>query len=162
MTTLEVLARRLDQVESQLALHRLAYRYCVGADHRDIDTWTSVWLPDAEWQVSPDRVFAGIRAIRDAVQQQWAAFPVMQHSTTNHTIEVNGDRATGRSDVVVMVQLGDRIIEDAGRWVVGGGTYLDDYLRLDGEWRIARRRVDRPFDLAPLAPSIGHPEQGQD
>ena len=35
-------------------------------------------------------------------------------------------------------------------WITGGGTYLDRYLLDDGEWRIARRRVARPFDLGPL------------
>ncbi len=48
-----------------------------------------------------------------------------------------------------MVQLRD------GRWVVGGATYEDEYRRERGRWRIARRRVVRPFDLAPLAPGDG-------
>jgi hypothetical protein len=149
MTGIDDLAARLDRVEAELQLHRLAYDYCVGADHRDRDRWGSVWTTDAVWETSPDRVFTGITAICEAVEQQWQAFPIMQHSTTNHTVAVDGDLATGRSDVVVLVQLRD------GRWIVGGGTYEDEYRRDAGTWRIARRRVVRPFDLAPLAPSKG-------
>ncbi len=50
MTTIEQLAARLDRVETQLALHRLAHNYCVGADHRDLARWASVWTPDAVWE----------------------------------------------------------------------------------------------------------------
>jgi hypothetical protein len=147
VTTVEELAARLDRVEAELALHRLAHDYCVGADHRDRARWEAVWTADAVWDAGPDHVFTGIEAICAAVEQQWQAFPVMQHATANHIVSIDGAAATGRSDVVVLVQLRDR------RWIVGGGTYDDDYRRDEAGWRIARRRVIRPFDLAPLAPN---------
>jgi hypothetical protein len=152
MVTLEELAARLDRVETQLALHRLAADYCVGADHRDEQRWRSVWTPDAVWDAAVDdsddqHRFRGITAITAAVRAQWATFPVMQHATANHVVQLDGadaDLAEGRCDVVVIVQLPDE------RWIVGGGTYEDAYRRLDGQWRIASRRVIRPFDLQPL------------
>jgi ketosteroid isomerase-like protein len=143
------LVARLDRVEAELALHRLAADYCVGADHRDLARWRAVWTADAVWQTSPDQAITGIDAICAAAQRQWRAFPVMLHATTNHVVTLDGDTAAGRSDVLVMVQLQDQ------RWIVGGGTYHDDYRREHGTWRIARRGVVRPFDLAPLAPSLG-------
>lgn len=76
----------------------------------------------------------------------------MQHAGANHTVDLdpgNSDRATGRSDVVVIVQLPD------GRWLIGGGVYDDTYRREDGVWRIAIRRVLRSFDLQPLSGSQG-------
>lgn len=151
MTTIEELAARLDRLESESALRRLAHDYCVGADHHDRERWESVWTPDAVWEAGagPEHVFTGIEAIRAAVEQQWRTFPIMQHATANHTVEIDGDSATGRSDLVLMVQLPDRT------WIVGGGTYEDDYRRESGVWRIARRRVVEPFDLAPLDPSSG-------
>jgi ketosteroid isomerase-like protein len=149
MATIEQLAARLDRVETQLALNRLAHDYCIGADHRDLARWSSIWTPDAVWETGPDRIFTGIAAIRAAVQQQWRTFPIMQHATTNHEVNQDGDAATGRSDVVVLAQLPDR------RWNIGGGTYADEYRRDDNTWRIARRRVIRPFDLAPLPPAEG-------
>jgi ketosteroid isomerase-like protein len=149
MITIEELAARLDRVETELALHRLAYDYCVGADHRDLPRWAAVWTADAVWETSPDQIFTGIEAICAAVEQQWQAFPIMQHATANHTVTIDGDTATGRSDVVVLVQLRD------GRWIAGGGTYLDQYRREPDGWRITRRQVTRPFDLAPLPPSPG-------
>jgi hypothetical protein len=132
-----------------MALHRLVHDYCIGADHRDPARWESVWTPDAVWDTGEGRVFRGADAIREAVEQQWRTFPVMQHAAANHTVQIDGPVAGGRSDVVVLAQLPDL------RWVVGGGTYEDDYLRREGTWRIARRRLVRPFDLAPLAAADG-------
>jgi ketosteroid isomerase-like protein len=144
MGLIEELATRLDQVEAELALHRLVNDYCIGADHRDLARWQQVWTPDAVWQTSPDRAYRGIEEITAAVTGQWQSFPIMQHSTANHVVEVAGETATGHCDVIVQIQLGD------GRWLVGGGAYEDEYRREAGVWRIARRTVSRPFDLPPI------------
>ena len=149
MDVIADLAARLDRVEGELAIRRLVADYCVGADRRDLATWAGVWTADAVWQTSPDQNFVGVEAICAAVQQQWRAFPVMLHATANHVVTITGDTAAGRSDVMVMVQLRDR------RWILGGGTYEDDYRREQNGWRIARRRAIHAFDLAPLAPSTG-------
>ena len=140
---------RLDRVEAEFALRRLAHDYCVGADHRDRVRWEAIWATNAAWETGPDWIFIGFDAICAAVEQQWRTFPIMQHATANHTVDIDGDSATGRSDVVVMAQVPDR------RWSLGGGTYEDEYRREEGIWRIARRRVTHPFDLAPLPPSDG-------
>jgi hypothetical protein len=149
VTTVEDLARRLEGVEAESALHRLAHDYCIGADRRDLERWRSVWTTEAVWETGPDRRFAGIEAICAAVQDQWRTFPIMQHASANHVVRVDGTAATGRCDVVILVQLPDR------RWIAGGGSYEDRYRNTDGGWHIAHRRVVRPFDLAPLAPADG-------
>jgi hypothetical protein len=158
MVTLEELAVRLEQLETQLALHRLAADYCIGADQEDLERFSEIWTADAVWDAAGDDLddeehrFRGAEAITAAVQGQWATFPRMQHATANHVIdrdEVDPDRARGRCDVVVTVQLPD------GRWVIGGGVYEDRYQRQYGVWRIASRVVRRPFDLQPLPASHG-------
>lgn len=146
---MEVLAARLDALESESQLHRLASDYCVAADRRDRTRWAAVWTEDAVWQTGPEHIFTGLAEICGAVERQWLAIPRMQHSTTNHIVELDGDQANGRSDVIALIQLQD------GRWVAGGASYLDEYRRIEGIWRIRRRRLDRPFALAPLAPSEG-------
>jgi ketosteroid isomerase-like protein len=147
MITVEDLAARLDRVEAELALHRLAHDYCVGADHRDRARWVAVWAADAVWEASPDQIFTGIDEICAAAEEQWRMFPIMQHATANHTVTIDGATATGRADVVVLVQLRD------GRWIVGGGSYHDHYRHEPDGWRITHRQVTRPFDLAPLPSS---------
>lgn len=146
---------RLERLESELALHRLVYEYCIAADSRDLELWSGVWTEDAVWAVSDDRSFVGLAEIRAAVQRQWAALPRMQHATSNHVVSVDRDEASGRSEVTVFVQLGGE------RWLTGGGTYVDRYRREGGRWKIAERRVVGAFDLE-LPPSGGtvHVETG--
>lgn len=140
------LVTRLERVEAELALHRLAHHYCVAADHRDLELWRRLWTADAVWDAGDaEHVFAGIDAICAAVQRQWQTFPVMQHGTVNHVVDLDGDLATGRSDVIVHVQLVDNT------WITGGGTYTDRYEKVAGQWRIGRRKVTGAFDLGPLA-----------
>jgi ketosteroid isomerase-like protein len=149
MGALEDLEARLERIETELALHRLAQNYCIAADHRDRRLWASVWADDAVWEVRPDAAFTGTADITRAVETQWRTFPVMLHATANHTVDLHGDAATGRADVTAFVQLPD------GRWILGGATYEDEYRRTPAGWRIARRRVVRPFDVAALPPSAG-------
>ncbi|WP_043719862.1 nuclear transport factor 2 family protein [Kutzneria sp. 744] len=141
------LVARLERVEAELALQRLAHNYCVAADGRDLPLWRSVWASEAVWETSadPDYIFTGIDAICVAVQRQWETFPVMQHGTVNQVLDIGSGSATGRCDVIIHVQLPD------GGWITGGGTYEDRYERSDSGWRIGRRRVTAAFDLGPLS-----------
>jgi ketosteroid isomerase-like protein len=149
MSASENLEARLDRLETELELHRLAQDYCIAADHRDAQLWASVWAHDAVWETRPEAVFTGIAEITRAVETQWRTFPLMLHATANHTVDQHDDTATGRGDVTVFIQLPD------GQWMLGGATYEDEYRRTPAGWRIARRRVTRPFDLAALPPSPG-------
>lgn len=143
----EVIAR-LERVETELALRRAAHQYCVAGDLRDLELWRGVWTPDAVWELSPEMVFTGIEAICETVERQWQMFPAMSHGTVN--LDVDVEAATGRSDVLVHIQLQDT------NWVTGGATYLDEYRRHDGAWRIARRTVTRTFNVGPI-PNWGSP-----
>ncbi|CCH31099.1 nuclear transport factor 2 family protein [Actinosynnema sp. NPDC047251] len=151
------LLARLDRLEAELALRRLANEYCVAADHRDLELWRAVWAPDAVWATgpAPERIFTGVAAICAAVQWQWRTYPLMQHGTVNHVVDLDAVAqgvATGRSDVVLHVRLAD------DTWVTGGGTYLDEYRRHDGRWRITRRTVHRPFEVGPLPGWVPEPK----
>lgn len=139
---------RLDRVESETAIRRLAHEYCHGADKRDRRRFADVWAPGAVWVVSDEQEFAGVDAICDAVAQQWEWFSQMRHWTSNHVVTFEArdpDVASGEADVQVAIHSHD------GSWWHGGGAYLDDYTRFDGRWRISRRRVSGTFATAPQA-----------
>jgi len=148
MVTLQELADRLERVETEVALHRLAADYCIGADQVDLARFTTIWTSDALWNAAGDDSdddeyrLRGTDAITTALKGQWATLPRMPHATANHVVErdpENPGAASGR-DVAVTVQLPD------GRWVLGG-VCEDRYERAGGEWRIAVRTVRRFFDL---------------
>lgn len=139
---------RLDRVESEASIRRLAHDYCHGADKRDPGRFADVWAPDGVWIVSDEQEFAGVDAIGAAVAAQWEAFTHMHHWTSNHVVTVdeeNPDAASGEADVQVAIHHRD------GTWWHGGGTYLDEYRRSNGRWRITRRRASEIFSAQPPA-----------
>lgn len=151
MTDAADLLSRLERLEAIEAIRDLVHRYCWGADHRDREVWQSVWAPDAVWQVGPEQSFTGVPAITEAVAWQWRTFPQMLHATSNHRVLVDGDEATGVADVVVMVCLSEDPDDGEARWVVGGGTYRDTYVRAEGTWLISRREATDSFLTGPHA-----------
>ncbi|MBA2554158.1 MAG: nuclear transport factor 2 family protein [Geodermatophilaceae bacterium] len=149
MTDIEQFGQRLDRVESELAIRRLAYEYCHGADKRDPARWAAVWSDDAVWAVSPDQEIVGVEAICAAVAGQWDFFRQMHHFTANHVVTIDGDDATGEADVAVSAEMAD------GTWIRGGAVYGDRYVRRSGTWRIARREAGSDFYYSPLPPGVG-------
>ena len=133
--------QRLDILESESAVRRLALEYCHGADKRDLARFAAVWAPDGVWSPAADIEARGVDAICGVVQVQWRAFPRYVHWTTNHVVTIDGDTALGECDVAVAVLLGN------DRWYFSGGTYEDRYVRIDGRWLIGRRDARGDFDL---------------
>lgn len=133
----------LDLLLSESEITRLVHEYCHGIDKRDADRFMAVWAEDAVWQVGPEQVFRGHAGILDAAKRQWDAFGQMHHWSANLVLDVEPgeNRATGESDVDVTVEMTD------GRWVRGGGTYRDVYVREHGHWKFQRRDAVAHFHL---------------
>jgi ketosteroid isomerase-like protein len=131
---------RIERLEAEAAITRLSADYCHGADHRDLDLLLSVWADDAVWQVSDEVAFTGRDEIAAGIRRQWETTARAFHWTSNPSIVVSVDAlsATARFDVQTQVELLD------GSWLAIAGTYRDEYVRVDGVWRLARRaaRVD--------------------
>jgi len=99
-------------------------------------------------------LFAGITLseVREWLGKALAAFPITIHAITNSTIELDGDRATGKTLVnnpMVIPQ------EDGGQhqftvWA----WYIDELVRTDDGWRIAKRFEQQVF--VESAPPAGH------
>jgi ketosteroid isomerase-like protein len=69
----------------------------------------------------------------------------MSHTTHNHRIAVDGDRASG--DCYFELTAHDA---SSGAPVVGAGRYIDRYRRVGDDWRFEERKADI-FYMAPLA-----------
>lgn len=129
---LEELARRVQALEDAEAIKKLKARYCDAADERDEDAFVGCFTQDAVWDggsfgryEGADAIRAFFRTIPDVLS--WAIHYVM-----NPQIEVDGDRATGRwylFEPCTMREGGDQAV-----W--GAAAYREEYVRVDGEWRI--------------------------
>ncbi|CAN5312241.1 hypothetical protein BH10ACT7_BH10ACT7_27770 [soil metagenome] len=137
---------RLDRLESLADITRLVNEYCIAMDDRDLERFAALWHPDATW-ASSARSVTGIRSIVDAIEDGWTKAPRSRHFSANLVIELDGDRATSRSAVLIAVQFPDGARSRYGR------DFSDVFERRSGEWRIASRTVGEsvPLDGVPEA-----------
>jgi gamma-hexachlorocyclohexane dehydrochlorinase len=136
---LKALLRRVDELESRIALRDLVTDYCLGFDTRDWERFIGIWHPDAVWEIGPPfGTFTGHAGIREAVFE--VLYPVWRethHLTSNLRVSFqDADHAKGVCNVDCMGATIDDVVQ------MISATYSDDFERRDGIWKIARRKVE--------------------
>jgi SnoaL-like domain len=130
MTDLIDLARRLDRVESELAIRQLPARYALAVDSRDLDAWVGLFVEN----VDCGRFGSGREALRRFIDPGVRTFYRSHHQICGQTIDfTDADHATGT--VYCRAEH-----ETRGKWIVMAICYFDQYERRDGRWYFARRR----------------------
>lgn len=130
-------ARTEDLLLSRFAIQDLVGNYCHGMDKHDLERFMALWHPDARFLPGePFGNFHGADEIRRAVTELvWPGLPKTRHATINLVVEIDGDRATGLSDVIGSATTPDGITAAVD------ASYEDSYERRDGVWRFAERRI---------------------
>ncbi|WP_051683977.1 nuclear transport factor 2 family protein [Blastococcus sp. URHD0036] len=111
------------------AIRDLYARYVLSLDTGDAATFASLYAEDGVFVgggTGGDDVVG-----REALLEFAAGLAVgsTHRLSLNHVIDVDGDTAGCRSSIVVL----------AGTAVVSAGRVHDEFRRVDGAWRIARR-----------------------
>ncbi len=135
----EALLRRLDMLESRIAIEALASNYCHGFDKRDEALFVSIWSDDCVWNIGPPfGSFEGIKDVRRALLDVlWPAWAMSQHVASNVVIEfTDTDKAISKCDVDCTGKLAD---SEAATFV--GASYVDRLVRQAGVWKIQQRDV---------------------
>jgi len=130
--TVDALERRLDRIESHLAIQQLPIRYALAIDGRDIATWVRLFVPD----VRVTKETSGRDALAVQIDGMVRTFARSIHSICGHRVEfddADADHATGAVYCRAEHEVGVR-------WIVMAICYFDDYRRVDGEWLFSRRR----------------------
>ncbi|BBZ72964.1 nuclear transport factor 2 family protein [Mycobacterium paraseoulense] len=107
-------------------IRELLAGYALALDAGDVDDCLELFLPDAEFRVY-GRCFAG----HDGIGKMFRDAPRGLHLTGVSRIDVRGDTATARSQVL-FVRAGDLQLRPA--------LYDDELVRTGGRWRFRRRR----------------------
>ena len=139
--------------DSNQAIANLIYTYAERIDHGDYEGIGDLF---AHAEITAEAMDDPVRG-RDAVVAMYTAStriyedtgnPKTKHVTTNLIIEVDeaGDRATARSYYTVMQAVAGSLALQP----VISGRYRDEFERVDGGWRFARRHmfVDLVGDLS--------------
>jgi ketosteroid isomerase-like protein len=149
----------VDELIAREAIRDLVARYNANADAGRFAQVVELFTDDAVIEL-PDERIEGRAAIdamfRDVRSQVTAATPTgttpyLRHFTGTLQIDVDGgDRAASRCYFQVLMPSG------LDHW----GRYVDDFVQVDGQWRIARRRVsvDGRRPDSPFGASSGDPE----
>jgi uncharacterized protein (TIGR02246 family) len=142
--TVAHLARRVQALEDELAIHRLVVRYGLGVDAGDADESASVFTEDGVYDVDVG-CMEGREAVRRMIRgdRHQAMVGHCAHQIGPAVVRLESpERATaiGYSRVYLETPAGTHVYRvSLNRW---------ELVKADGEWLIARRTTRR----------LGHPE----
>ena len=130
----------IDELAAREAIRDLVARYNANADSGRFDEVVELFAPDAVMEL-PGEVLEGRGAI-DALFRRTrervvagtpdGVRPQLRHYTSTLQIDLDdADHAHSRCYFEVLMHHG------LDHW----GRYVDDFVRIDGEWKFARRRV---------------------
>ncbi len=125
-------------LEDRVAIHELAASYGDAVTRRDADAWIANWADDAVWELP---AIPGMERVegRAAILAAWLAampgWPEQVNIQRCGAIAVEGEAAHGHTYT-------DELNCDAdGRWERWLNRYDDLWVRREGRWLFARRRL---------------------
>lgn len=131
---IDALARRVQALEDELAIHRLMVRYGFAVDIGDAEHTAALFTQDSVYDID-----VGVLRGRDGIRQMVSTDPHRSlvgncaHQIGPAVVEVEGDRAVATGYSRVYLRRGDGIEVfrvSFNRW---------EFERRDGEWQIAQR-----------------------
>ena len=143
---LESRIRNLEDVE---AIKQLMASYCVNLDHGcDADVLTGLFADGGVWEattVGRGLKVEGKEAIHKFFSAAAVSIPFAVHMVMNPMIKVDGDKATA---IWYLLQPNTQADDDRAYW--GTARYDNDYVKVNGEWKIKHSRINSffmtPFD----------------
>jgi len=134
------LERRIAAIEDLEAIKQLKARYCqICDDDHNPDRITSIFSEDGVWEgrgIGKAQGHAEIRSLFEGFQK---VISYSQHMVMNPVIEVDGDRAQG-----TWYFFGTFTFYEGNQAKWQAARYHEDYLKVNGDWKIAHLRVKGP------------------
>lgn len=131
---------RLIRLEDIEAIRQLKARYCeICDDNHDPELIVSVFSEDALWEARGIGRAEGHQEIRELFSRFQQSISFSQHMTMNPRIEVKGNTASG-----VWYFFGPFTMRKDNRAVWQAARYHEDYVKLDGQWKIRHLKVTGP------------------
>ncbi len=129
----------LHEAADRVMITDLLARYVWAIDYGTAQQWADVFTPDGVFGV----VAGGLRVegrerLIEFANDLYRTVPHLHHVTTSMAIDLDGDRATGKSQLNEFMSRPEAIYPNLHGW------YEDDYVFIDGRWLIKRRMVHLP------------------
>ena len=137
--SLEDLERRIKNLEDVEEIKRLKAQYCAYCDDNyDAEGIAGLFTEDAVWDGGIRGRADGRQEIRDFFVHASQRLPFAIHMVMNPIIEVDGDQATGTWYLFQTCTYAE-----GNQAVWGSGRYDEEYVRVDGKWKLTGE-VDLP------------------
>lgn len=131
--------------EDRLLVAEVIASYSLHYDEGELDPFEDLFDEEAELDIYPPPAFINVpvrgrRAIGEAMRARYAT--VTQTATRRHLIsnivfdELTADRARTRCFLTVL-----SVPHSGGIQLHGSGVYHDEFVKRDGRWRFAARRL---------------------
>ncbi|EMA42933.1 nuclear transport factor 2 family protein [Halobiforma nitratireducens] len=122
------------------AVRRLKYDYCYAIDDGEYERWVSLFTEDGRFvlEFEGEQVYEGHQQLRTfAVDTFDDLYEHTAHFVTNPVLEVDPEDGTGSGRWYLLLCYRDA--DGATGW--RQGRYVDEYRRIDGQWRIESSRA---------------------
>ena len=130
------LEARLARIEDLEAIRQLKATYCeICDDGHDPDRIVRIFSEDGIWEVGGVGRAKGHAELRTLFARFRDEVSFSQHQVMNPILEVEGDRARGTWYFFAPFTFR---AQNQARWLAA--RYEDDYVKQDGEWKIAHLR----------------------
>lgn len=140
---------RLNKLEAEAEIGRLLVQYATALDARDFKTYVGLFTEDGEWAGGFGK-YKGHAEIEGMLIGAFGETPPgfvnvsNFHSVANPMVTVTGDTASATSMFLVWARTAT---EPPQPKPVLAGRYVDEFVKLGGEWKIARRTA---HDMIPF------------
>jgi hypothetical protein len=156
-------AAAASDAEDRFEITELMDRYGVVHDFGSPEEYAALFTPDGEMAISGTPVvIKGREALMAQAKRDHERYVTptgpngenvsfMRHIITNRVVTLTGQgTATGSCYVTTMIHDGDN-----GPVLMSFGRYIDRYVKLDDEWKIAHRDIKLEFGNQGLAKRLG-------
>jgi uncharacterized protein (TIGR02246 family) len=127
--------RRLDRIESTLAIQRLAHLYSQAIDARDFEAVVSLFDEDGRLVSVRAGTARGRAALRENWERLFRTFGPTIHLVASHRVDFDDD---DEAHGVVYARAEHEV---GNEWIVQTFQYWDHYVRRDGTWQFLERRI---------------------
>ncbi len=136
----------LEKIQNQLALKHLVDHFSNLADVKDVDAQLPLFTEDANVTTYiGGELFAdmhGREEIGQVFKSFLANFHTVYHLNGQHTVDIDGDKAEGINYCQVTL-IADK--DGKNEIQTHGVRYQDSYVKINGEWLIAKRVANFMF-----------------
>ena len=134
------LTERITRIEDLEAIKQLKALYCeICDDGHDPERIVDVFTEDAVWEGRGIGKAEGHAAIKRLFSGFRDTISYSQHMVMNPRISINGDRANG-----TWYFLGPFTFVEGNQAKWQAARYHEDYVKIEGEWKIKHLRVKGP------------------